>query len=72
MDRAQGLGTLFLNDMEGSLLSKVMAAMRSVAQGTVEGRISGWKRTHPNDPEGQRMYVESMGELLDLISKQAG
>lgn len=46
--------------------------MRFVAQETVDGRIIGWKRTHPNDERGQQMYIESMIELLQLISRQKG
>jgi hypothetical protein len=72
MQRAQAMGLLSLDQMGIALLSKTMDAMRSVAQGTVEGRVPGWKRTHPNDADGQRMYVASMIELLDLISEQTG
>src|SRR5947209_5366025 len=72
IERAEGLSTMFLDHMEDSLLTKVMEAMRSVAQRTVKGEIPGWQRTHPNDTERQRMYVESITELLDLINKAAG
>jgi len=72
MERAEALGMLFLDQMEGALLSKVMEAMRSVAQETVEGKIPGWKRTHPNDEKGQSMYLESMIVLIGLIDKQTG
>src|SRR5271168_693782 len=72
MERAESLGAMFLDQMEDALMTQVIEAMRLVARRTVKDEIPGWKRSHPNDTEGQRMYVESMTELLDLIDKQAG
>ena len=72
MKRAEVLGILLLDQMQGAPLSKMMEAMRWVAQGTVSGEIPGWKRTHPNDERGQALYLESMTELLDLIDRQTG
>ena len=56
--------------MNSEALAETMEAMEFLTQETVDRRIAGWKRTHPNDELGQRMYIESMIELLQLISRQ--
>ena len=71
MERAQGIGALFLSDLEVPLLTATLKAIRSVAKGTVDGVVQGWKRTHPKDESGQQQYVDSMKELLDLIDKHS-
>ena len=70
MERAQGIGAFILNEMDADSSSEAMDAMRLVAQGTIGGEIPGWRRTHPDDENGQRQYVESMKGLLTLIMKQ--
>jgi hypothetical protein len=70
MEQAQALGTLHVNFMDKNEATKVMSAMRRVAQDTLSAKISGWKGTKPNDLDGQRMYLESVAELLDLLKKE--
>lgn len=70
MEEAGAIGALFLEKMHREELAETIEAMRFVAQETIDGRIAGWKRTHPNDNNNQRAYVESMNELLGLISRQ--
>jgi hypothetical protein len=72
MERARGLGGLFLDSMEQALASGIMRAIRTVAERTVDGRIQGWRRARPDDKEGQRMYLEAMSEILDIIRRQSG
>src|SRR5262245_59828944 len=72
MEQARGLGGLFLDSMEQALASRIMRAIRTVAERTVDGRIQGWRRARPDDQEGQRMYLESMSELSDIIRRQSG
>ncbi|MFZ0543027.1 MAG: hypothetical protein WA424_03825 [Candidatus Sulfotelmatobacter sp.] len=72
MERAEAVGSMFLDQMGVPLSAKVIGAMRLVARRTVQGEIPGWRRSHPNDIEGHRMYVESMTELLELIDNQVG
>ena len=69
MVESAALGALFLDGMEQSVASRIVRAIRTVAERTIEGSIQGWNRTRPMDKEGQRMYMEGMSELLDILSR---
>jgi hypothetical protein len=70
MEQADALGGLFLDSLEPLLASKLLRAMKAVAEGTIGGRIQGWSRTKPHDEDGQRMYLEALAELLAVIKRQ--
>jgi hypothetical protein len=70
MEKAEAFGLLPLDSMESALASRIPRAMRTVAEKTVDGRIPGWKRTRPDDVDGQRMYLEAVSELLATIQRQ--
>ena len=71
MEKAQALGGLFPDSMEADAATSTLEAIRKVAEETIQGKIEGWKRTKPEDMEGQQLYLESIKELLDLLKKQA-
>jgi hypothetical protein len=70
MEKAEAFGLLSLDSIDPALASKILRAMRTVAEKTIDGRIPGWRRARPDDPDGQRMYLEAMSELLALIRHQ--
>jgi hypothetical protein len=70
LEKAQALGGLFLESVEADAAAAVVRALAKVAEDTVAGRIPGWKKTKPEDEEGQELYLKSVAELLDLINKQ--
>jgi hypothetical protein len=65
--RAQAYNALFLDRMKPEDASRIMEILKAVAQGTLDGKIRGWLNEHPEDQDGQRMYLESMSELLDAM-----
>ena len=72
MEQAEAVGGLSLDSMEEDRASKTLQAIRKVAEETIKGRIPGWKRKRPDDEAGQRMYLKSLAELLELIGKDVG
>jgi hypothetical protein len=70
MEKAGAFGLLSLDSIEPVLASRILRAMRTVAEETVRGQIAGWLRGKPDDQEGQRTYLESMTELLELMRRQ--
>jgi hypothetical protein len=70
MEKAEAFGLLSLDSIEPVLASRILRAMRTVAEATVQGRIGGWLKGKPDDQEGQRMYLEAMSELLELMRRQ--
>jgi hypothetical protein len=70
LERADALGLLPLDSVDQALASRVVRAMRAVAQETVAGKTQGWLESRPTDREGQRMYLEAISELLDFIKQQ--
>jgi hypothetical protein len=72
MKQGQSYGLLSLDKLDSTVASKVVQAIRKVAEETLAGNIPGWKGTKPDDAKGQQMYLRSIAELLDLIKKDAG
>jgi hypothetical protein len=70
MEKAGAFGLLSLDSTEPVLASRILRAMRTVAEETVQGQIPGWLKGKPDDQEGQRMYLGAMSELLDLMGRQ--
>jgi hypothetical protein len=70
MEKAAAFGLLPLDSTEPVLASRIVRALRTVAERTVDGRIPGWRRTRPADEDGHRMYLEAVTELLDIIQRQ--
>jgi hypothetical protein len=69
-EKAQAMGALFLDDIDKDLGKRVVVALKTVAEETIGGKIGGWKRTHPADEAGQRMYLEALAELLSLLKAE--
>jgi hypothetical protein len=69
LERAGALGGLALEFIEEGLRGRILDAIKTVASATVQGDIPGWTHEKPNDMEGQKMYIESMRELLDAIKQ---
>lgn len=72
MEEAQAFGALFINSMQKDVAAKVINTIRTVAEETLKGKIPGWIRNKPQDAQGQRMYLEAIAELLDLVKKETG
>jgi len=68
VQRAQANHGLLLDQMDPECASRIAGALRAVAEATLAGSIPGWRREHPDDEEGQCMYLRSMSELLDAAS----
>ena len=68
MERAQDYGCLALADLEKRLCSRIVEALQSAAENTLQGRIEDWR---PHDENGRRQYLQTLTELLDLIKQQA-
>ena len=71
LDQAEALGALVPASMDSQAATRLLRAIGSVAEATLEGRVAGWARTRPDDVEGQRQYLESVAELLALIRRTA-
>jgi hypothetical protein len=69
LEAAMVLGALFLDRMDESLRSRIMESLRAVAQGTLDGKIDGWRKA---DNREHKMYLECLAELLDLLKQQPG
>ena len=69
LEKAAAFGALFLDSMEAGAAASTMAALKCVAQRTIEGAIPGWKRSRPEDDDMQQMYLQAVTELLDLLVK---
>src|SRR5262245_32436271 len=72
MEKAQAFGGPFLDSMQAGAATSALEAIKKAAEETVQGKIQGWERTKPEDKDGQRMYRESIEELLNLIENEAG
>jgi hypothetical protein len=70
MEKGEAFGLLPLDSMEPVLASRILLAMRTVAQETVQGNLRGWLKGSPDDQEGQRMYLDAVSELLEIIRRQ--
>lgn len=68
LEKAEAFGSLPLDRRDETVATRIIDAIKTVAQLTVEGKISGWKKSKPDDHEGQRMYLEAMSELLKTIT----
>lgn len=51
--------------------TRILTALKKVAEETLAGRIKGWAKTHPDDIDGTRMYGEALSELLHLSAAAA-
>jgi hypothetical protein len=69
LEKAQAFGGLRLDSLEEEAVTSMLQAMRHVAENSIQGSIPGWKRTRPEDKDGQQMYLKSISELLDLLKK---
>jgi hypothetical protein len=67
LEKAEALGSLFLDSMDDACASKIVDAIKRIAQDTLQGKIKGNSKDWTNDKEGQRMYLEAIAELLDHI-----
>jgi len=70
MEKAEAFGLLSLDSIDPALSSRILRAMRTVAEKTIDGMIPGWRSARPDDQDGQRMYLEAMSELLALMQRQ--
>lgn len=68
MERAQAVGGVFFDSMEADVAAATVKAIKKVAEDTVQGRIQGWSATRPEDKDGQRMYFDSINELLRILN----
>jgi len=71
LEKAQAFGHLALNAMNPTLASRVMSALKNVAEETIAGNIRGCRTHRPDDERGHAMYVEAIRELLKLLNQQA-
>jgi hypothetical protein len=71
LEKASAFGGLALESMEVVVRRRVMDAIKTIATATLQGKSYGPAAQNPNDEEGQRMYIESMRALLDVIERQA-
>ncbi len=67
LEAALALGSLFLDRMDRSLGSRIVESLRAVTQGTLDGRIDGWKKA---DKREHQIYLECLTELLSLLNQQ--
>jgi hypothetical protein len=67
LEEAQAFGLLDFRTMQSSLSSRLMYALRTIADDTLSGVVSGWR---PEDRSGHEMYREAMSELLATIRSQ--
>ena len=67
MQKAQAFGALFIDTLDKEIAPRVLRALKTVAELTVDGKIEGWKRSRPDDKEGQKSYLEAMSELVTLL-----
>lgn len=58
---------LLLDRLKPEEASKIMEVLKTVAQAALDGKTPGWLSEHPEDLDGQRMYLESMSELLEAM-----
>jgi hypothetical protein len=56
--------------MEPEAATSTIQALLKVAGETMRGNIQGWKQARPEDKDGQRMYIESISELFDLLKNE--
>ncbi len=70
LEKAGAFGLLPLDSLELALASRILRALRTVAEKTVDGRIPGWRKARPDDIDGQRMYLEAVSELLAITRRQ--
>jgi hypothetical protein len=69
LEAALALGALFLDRMDGPLSSRIVESLRAVTQGTLDGRIDGWRKA---DKREHQIYLECLTELLSLLKQQQG
>ena len=67
LEKAQAFGFLGLDSQNPDAVTLPMSIKTTVEE-TINGKIMGWKRTHPEDEEGQQMYMQAMTELLEQLS----
>ncbi|MBS1914509.1 MAG: hypothetical protein JST22_21170 [Bacteroidetes bacterium] len=60
-------GMLALDTMDEEMATRITLAMRAVAQDVAENGPHNMTPDRERDVDGQRMYRESMIELIDLI-----
>jgi hypothetical protein len=70
LEQAMALDGLHLDLQEEAFAERILAALKYVAQATVEGRLGVCVRGKVLEPEDQRQYVESVTELLELINRE--
>ena len=70
MKQAQAIGALLLDQMDLQIRIRLIQAMKVIANDTLAGRIRGWPPVDKNDPDGHRIYVSAIGELLELLKTQ--
>lgn len=71
LEKAEAFGGLYLDTVEEMLASKIVDALAAVTKSTIEGKIQGWKRTRPDDAQGQHMYLKAINDLRTLIEGQS-
>jgi len=67
LELAQAFGSLDLKKMDEHLRCKVMEAIKTVAEQTINGAIEGWR---PHDQKDHALYCEALAELVKLIQQQ--
>jgi hypothetical protein len=67
MDKAQAFGLLAFDSMEKNAAVRTLDAIRNVAEKTLEGQIPGWHGGRDGKDNGQRIYLDSLEELLNLM-----
>jgi hypothetical protein len=68
-ETAQAFGMLDLASSAVPILA-TLQKLEIVATETISGAIKGWAGTEPEDLAGQRVYLDAICELLDLIDQQ--
>ncbi len=66
---AQAIGALFVSELDRDTRIRIIDAMKSVAEDTISERIEGWNSKGNNDVAGEKMYKESLMDLLQVIDR---
>jgi hypothetical protein len=67
LESAQAMGSLNLAKMDEDSRSKVMQAIKTVGEETINGTIAGWR---PHDHKDHALYCEALSELVSRIQQQ--
>jgi hypothetical protein len=69
LEIGQAFGLFDIAEQKPEVAERTLHAMKAAARATIQGQLKGVLEQRPNDVEGERMYLESMRELLERIDK---